>query len=224
MIQNIVHNASGATLIAAGQLTSAQITFALARAPLLVAADGGASTALEMARMPDLVIGDMDSIGAMAARLPAERLIASDDQDSTDFEKCLAHLDLPFLIALGVMGTRIDHSLAAMNAIVRHRNYPVLVLAGDDVIAACPPRLGIDLPVGTRVSLFPMAAVGGTSSGLAWPLQDLAFAPNGQIGTSNRSTMPRVALEFDAPGMLIILPAAHTDALAAALGISNSVR
>jgi thiamine pyrophosphokinase len=62
------------------------------------------------------------------------------------------------------------------------------------------------LPVGSRLSLFPMGPVQGESEGLRWPLQDLRFAPGGMIGTSNEVSAPLVRLRFDADLMLVILP------------------
>ena len=49
--------------------------------------------------------------------------------------------------------------------------------------------------------------VTGRSAGLRWPIEGLHLAPDGRIGTSNEALGP-VHLEFDAPGMLVILPRA----------------
>jgi thiamine pyrophosphokinase len=65
--------------------------------------------------------------------------------------------------------------------------------------------------------LFPMARVTGRSTGLEWPIAGLIFAPDGVIGTSNRVVARRVTLEFDAPGMLVILPRRRLDAAIRAL-------
>ena len=82
---------------------------------------------------------------------------------------------------------------------------------------AAPPRLALDLIAGEVLSLFPMARVTGRSTGLEWPIDDLDFAPDGRIGTSNRVAARRVELSFDAPGMLVILPRRRLDAAIRAL-------
>jgi thiamine pyrophosphokinase len=74
----------------------------------------------------------------------------------------------------------------------------------------------MDLPVGTRLSLFPLGAVSGTSDGLRWPIDGLSFAPDGTIGTSNEVTGP-VHLTMNAPKMLIILPAEMLEAVMQAM-------
>jgi len=70
----------------------------------------------------------------------------------------------------------------------------------------------LELSPGEVFSLFPMAPVRGTSTGLEWPIAGLDFAPAGRIGTSNRVAASRVELSFDAPGMLVILPRRRLDA------------
>ena len=209
------------TLLGRAPCRRADLDWALARAPTLVAADGGAETAISFGRTPDRVIGDMDSLsGAVARALPPGSQISVSDQDTTDFEKCLDRIRAPLVIGLGVLGRRIDHTLAALSCIAR-RDAACLLVGPDDVAFAAPLNLTLDLPPGCRVSLFPMTAVTGRSSGLEWPIDGIPFAPGGRIGTSNRATGP-VSLALDGPGMLILLPADQRDAAWNAL--SNSER
>jgi thiamine pyrophosphokinase len=223
-MKTIVETSRGVTVIGNGSVTRGQITLARGLAPVLVAADGGLRHGLRAGWMPKAVIGDMDSGSRVLAGIPADRIHRIDDQDTTDFEKCLAAIRAPFLLALGVAGSRLDHTLASMSALVGHRGPPAFVLAGRDVILAAPRELSLDLPRGTRVSLFPMSAVGGRSSGLAWPIDGLEFSPSGRVGTSNRATGGPVRLAFDAPGMLVILPVRHLPAVLSAHGLSSSGR
>ena len=63
----------------------------------------------------------------------------------------------------------------------------------------------MELPAGTRVSLFPMAPVTGLpSEGLRWPLDGLAFAPDARVGTSNQALGGSLRLRFDRRRMLVI--------------------
>ncbi|MFT6103787.1 MAG: thiamine pyrophosphokinase, partial [Paracoccaceae bacterium] len=55
------------------------------------------------------------------------------------------------------------------------------------------------------------------STGLRWPISGLEFEPGGLIGTSNSANGP-VGLEFDQPGMLVILPKAFLPCVLDALG------
>jgi thiamine pyrophosphokinase len=92
-----------------------------------------------------------------------------------------------------------------------------ILIGPQDVAFAAPDRLTLALQPGDPLSLFPLAAVTGRSTGLEWPIDGIAFAPDGMIGTSNRVTARRVVLEFDQRGMLVILPRRRLDAVIRAL-------
>lgn len=200
-----VRDARGVTVIGGGEVAAADLEAALAIAPVLVAADGGADRALELGQPPDWVIGDLDSISDRARRLiPRERVIGVAEQDSTDFGKCLERIEAPLVLAVGFAGLRLDHTLAALSLLVRPGAPRVVMIAAEDVILACPPRLTLPLMPGTRVSLFPMGPARGTSQGLDWPIDGIDFAPGGRIGTSNRAG-GLVTLRMEGP-MLLMLP------------------
>ena len=202
----IVRSARGVTLVGGGEIAAAGLAEALALAPTLVAADGGSDGALALGRMPDAVIGDFDSISDAARRaIPADRQHVIAEQESTDFEKSLMSVAAPFVLALGFTGQRVDHTLAAFSVLARHPARRCLILSDHDLCFLAPRRVTLDLPAGTRLSLFPLGPVGGESRGLRWPIAGIGFAPDSRIGTSNEVTGP-VHLGFDAPRMLVILP------------------
>ncbi|MGB8811622.1 MAG: thiamine diphosphokinase [Paracoccaceae bacterium] len=219
MNQGIVESSEGVTLVAGGPLLRRNLVAALKRAPRLVAADGGADQALSLGFTPEAVIGDMDSLSAAGrAVLGQERLFAIAEQETTDFEKALSAIAAPFVLALGVLGGRLDHELAVLNALVRHPDRVCIAIGAQDVVFHAPAELRLRLQLGDRLSLFPMAAVTGQSQGLRWPIAGLRFAPGGVIGTSNAVSAPDVVLRFDGPGMLVMLPRARLDAALTARG------
>lgn len=202
---SLITTAGGVTLVGGGTVDPADLAEALALAPVLVAADGGADGALAAGHLPDAVIGDFDSLSdAARAAIPAERLHHIAEQDSTDFEKCLTRIAARFVLGVGFSGPRMDHALAALSAMVRVQAPPVILIGEGDVILRAPPLIDLPLAPGTRVSLFPMGPAQGRSSGLRWPIDGIAFAPDGRIGTSNIATGP-VRIEMQGP-MLLILP------------------
>jgi thiamine pyrophosphokinase len=182
----------------------------------VVAADGGARRCLEAGVMLEAVIGDLDSLGDVAARLPPDRIHRIAEQDTTDFDKCLRSVAAPLVLAFGVAGPRLDHTLAVCTTLVHRSDRRVIVVGAADLIFHAPPRLALDLAPGSRFSLFPMARVTGRSQGLRWPIDGLVFEPSGRIGTSNEVTGP-ILLECDGPGMLVITPRAVLAQVTAAL-------
>ena len=181
------------------------LEFARFWAPRVVAADGGADRLLRHGVEPEAVIGDFDSITAQAQVRLKGRLFPIRDQATTDFDKALRSVRAPFVLGVGFSGARLDHGLAVLNGLVRHKDKRCLLLSGQDVVFLAPRQMALDLPIGSRLSLFPMGPVEGESEGLRWPLQGLRFDPAGMIGTSNQVTGP-VRLRFSADLMLVILP------------------
>ena len=218
MNQVIVQSLEAITLVGGGPVSKEELAFSRRFAPRLVAADGGANHCLRHGVIPDAVIGDFDSIKPQTiAAIPAARLHRIAEQDSTDFAKALRAITAPFVLALGFVGARIDHGLAAFSALVQHADRPCIIIGPRDVVFHAPAALRLQMRVGDRVSLFPMAPVTGRSTGLHWPIDGIAFAPAGQGGTSNRASHPQVSLAFDGPGMLVILPRARLDQAIAAV-------
>jgi thiamine pyrophosphokinase len=205
MNQPIVESQNGVTLLAGGPVLVRDLRAAMAHAPLVVAADGGADRALALGVRPAAVIGDMDSITPATRAQLRDVLHPVPEQESTDFDKALRNIRAPFVLALGCLGGRVDHELAVLSVLVRRQSLPCVLIGRDDVVFAAPPVLDIDMQAGDRFSLFPMAQVTGQSEGLKWPIAGLGFAPDARGGTSNEALGP-VRLQMDAPGMLVILP------------------
>ncbi|MFD1795737.1 thiamine diphosphokinase [Paracoccus aurantiacus] len=195
----------GVTLIGGGAVDAADLDLALAFAPRLIAADVGADAAVALGALPDHAIGDFDSISDQTrAALGPARLTHVAEQDSTDFAKALTRIKADFVIAVGFSGRRLDHTLAALNVMVRHPSPPCIMLAAEDIVFLAPDHLDLPLIAGTRVSLFPMGQARGRSTGLRWPVDDIEFAPDQRIGTSNQALGP-VRLQIEGP-MMIMLP------------------
>lgn len=201
-----VQSSRGVTLVGSGKPREEAVRLLLSHAPDLVAADGGANACHAFGLAPLAAIGDFDSLDpGIRTELADTRFIHVAEQDSTDFEKSLTRIDAPVILATGFTSARLDHTLATLSALVRFAEKPVIVLGDDDILFAAPARIALDIAAGTRVSLFPMAPIQGRSTGLKWPIDGLALASTGRIGTSNEATGP-ITLAFETPGCLVILP------------------
>ncbi|WP_298861376.1 thiamine diphosphokinase [uncultured Sulfitobacter sp.] len=189
-----------------GHASAPDLADALTICGKLVAVDGGLVAAQTAGRMPDAVIGDMDSAPPEAlAQVPQERRHHVSEQQSTDFDKALRSVDAPVVVGVGFCGGRVDHQMAAFHTLLVHADRPCILIAEHEVIALAPPQLSLDMGAGEVVSLYPMLPVQGRSAGLEWPIDGLAFDPARFIGTSNRA-LGKVTLVMDAPGMLLIVP------------------
>jgi thiamine pyrophosphokinase len=172
------------------------------RPPRLIAADGGAAHVLAAGLVPDVVVGDFDSLAATdRARLEelgVELRVAARDKDESDMELCLlAALDIgavsiTLLGALGVV--RPEHSLANLLLLADPRlDGRQVVIAGRGSriwrigTADGPGSASISGQPGDFVSLFPLdSEVSGVSSdGLRFVLTDEALPLGPSRGLSN---------------------------------------
>lgn len=194
------------TLVGGGEVASGDLEAALALAPVLVAADGGAAAALAAGQVPRAVIGDFDSLSDdVRGQLPPDSLHPVAEQDSTDFDKALRMIAAPAVLAVGFLGARVDHQLAAFSTLVQGHDVPVVLVGETEVIFHLTRAVELPAEAGEVISLFPMQEVQGRSEGLEWPIDGLTMSPMGRIGTSNRAVGP-VRLEAKGPGLLAIVP------------------
>ncbi|AHD00257.1 thiamine diphosphokinase [Leisingera methylohalidivorans] len=202
----IVEELEPITLVGGGELASGALEEALALAPVLAAADGGAVAALAAGHVPQAVIGDFDSLpGDVRGRLPPGSLFPVAEQDSTDFDKALRRIAAPAVLAVGFLGARVDHQLAAFNTLVQGHPAPCVLIGETEVIFHLTHAVELPAEAGEVISLFPMQEVTGRSEGLEWPIGGLRMSPMGRIGTSNRATGP-LRLVPEGPGLLAIVP------------------
>lgn len=213
----IVESSKTVTLVGAGTVTSEEINRCAALSETVVAADGGALHCMAAGLQPAAVIGDMDSLSdGRLEGIPADRIHRIAEQDSTDFDKALRNIQAPLVLGVGFTGARMDHQLAVFNVLVRQPDRQCIILSDTDIAFLCPPVLSLSLAPETRVSLFPMGLVEGTSHGLKWPINGLTFTPDGRIGTSNEATGD-IEVAVTGPKMLVVLPKAELEGVAEAL-------
>lgn len=219
MTRTLLRSDTPVTLVGGGPVAADQLGVALGLAPTVVAADGGADVALPEPHRFRAVIGDLDSLrgrrGLEAAGVAVHEVA---EQNSTDLEKCLYSVSAPLFIGLGFLGGRLDHTLAAMSALLGRPDVVAVLVGENDVCFLCPELLEMDLPAGTRVSLYPLAPSRGvTGEGLRWPIGGRDLAPGGLIGTSNAATGGPVRIGFDSRCVLVILPADRLGSVCAAV-------
>jgi thiamine pyrophosphokinase len=147
------------------------------------AADAGASHILRLGLLPEMVIGDLDSLpetektklkasGVRIVRYPQ-------DKDLTDLEltiKIVLEEGYRRLLIVAALGGRLDMTLSNMNLLTRPDLFDLDVQMDDGVeqIQFVRKKALIQGRVGDTVSLI---AWGGavervTTSGLRWPLED----------------------------------------------------
>lgn len=157
---------------------------------VVIAADGGANSAVALGVSPHVVIGDLDSITRATRRaLHSSIILQVDSQDSTDLEKALDFLlfrRITEIVVTGATGRRIDFTLANLSVLWKYTSFPSIMVAGD-TWTGVPVRRKHEIraPKGTIVSVIPFGRVEGISlRGFLYPLRN-ASMDVGEIGVSN---------------------------------------
>lgn len=162
----------------------------LKRADRLVAADGGANAVRACGLVPDLILGDLDSVTPATRRVFAKvPTIRIPSQDNTDLEKALDHCaaegDTAMIIA-GATGRRLDMTLANLSVCWHYLPDMDICFVGEDWYAV--PLAGMRTfksQPGTTVSLVPFGPCSGVSlRGLRFPLVEGTFR-TGDVAVSN---------------------------------------
>jgi thiamine pyrophosphokinase len=178
------------------------------RGVALVGADGGGDTIGEAGLVPAAIIGDLDSLADRAAWEERTRVIHIPEQITTDFQKTLYCTQAPVTLALGMTGKRLDHTLAALSAVLQYAPQRRLMLVDEvDVALAVVGSIAFDAVRGERVSIHPLLPIRfRQTSGLFYPMDDLLLEPGGLIGTSNEGLGGRVeVVPADQTPWLLIL-------------------
>lgn len=174
----------------------------------LVGADGGADTIDAAGLLPEAIIGDLDSLTNRAAWESRTRVIHSPEQITTDFQKALYSTEAPVTLALGMTGKRLDHTLAALSAVLQNAPNRRLMLVDEvDVALAVTGPIRFEAGKRERVSIHPLLPIRFShSTGLFYPMNGLLLEPGGLIGTSNEGTGGPVEVtpEDETPWLLIL--------------------
>lgn len=155
--------------------------------------------------LPNAVCGDFDSLAPRAAAFYGAAGVAlhpaPHDQDSTDFEKCLARLEeiqaarggARFnVVALGAGGGRLDHEAQCLSALLaRAGAFAGLALLSPHSVASALPagrtHVAVAAPFeGPTCGLLPLAGPAVlTTRGLQWDVAGWHTAFGGRVSTSN---------------------------------------
>ncbi len=198
----LVHSYTPVTLVGRAPFAVEVLEQAIAHAPTIIGADRGGEAAAALGHTVSHVIGDMDS----GTDVPGAKTHRIDDQDTTDFEKCLDGVDAPYFLAVGFTGRRMDHTLANLQVLLTRPDKRVILLDETDLILLAPLETQLRLPIGTRISLFPLAPVKASSTGLHWPLDEVPLAPDQKSSMSNEASADEIRITLNERKALLILP------------------
>jgi thiamine pyrophosphokinase len=185
-------------------------------AELVVAADGGARYALEAGVVPDLVVGDMDSLGE-ALTLEVERLGAALEIHPSRKDKMDGQLAV--LAARERGATAADLLCAAGGRLGALIAVPQILLAAERIglrstVVADRGKMFV-IETGSRmvqgdprdsVSIFPLSgpATGVTLEGMEYPLENASLEPGDTLGFHNELIGRKATVSVEEGSLLVV--------------------
>jgi thiamine pyrophosphokinase len=168
----------------------------------IICADGGAGYLYEMGMIPDVIIGDMDSLCPETLNYFQERgsciIRHPGAKDETDTQLALDYaigMAPDCVYIFGALGTRIDHALANLSLLISGAQKDIRISLMDEwcEIFLIADTHVIEGEVGQTVSLLPFSPVvtGITLKGFEYPLENGAMEVGKPYGISNRLTSTR---------------------------------
>ena len=179
--------------------TTPDLSDLLDRAGLIIAADGGANHCARLGIVPDILLGDLDSVETgLLQKLQAQGVAIHrhpPEKDATDLELAL---DLALdrgataVWLVGALGGRWDMSLAniMLCALEKYRSLPITLMGADcrmHILRAGHPFTVHPTHPGRKVSLLPLGGdiQGITLEGFQYPLRDASLPFGSSRGISN---------------------------------------
>ena len=167
-------------------------------------------------RMPEAVVGDMDSLPKAVRERLAPVIVPVAEQDDNDQTKAMRyvlehHPDVTQIHILGATGRREDHTVGNLGLLMEYTRMfdlgDICLEAVSDYGTAFPLTGSCELHVGKgrRVSLFsPDNSLTIRSEGLQWPTDDVVFDA-WWPATLNRATDDVVKLTFSHTSRALVI-------------------
>ena len=179
-------------------------------ADYIICADGGYDHAKQCGIVPDILVGDFDSITeepldfVKKVKLPIEK----DETDSLYALRFAFSKGAKSIVLYGGIGSRFDHSYANVCLLQQalERDIPMVVTDGCTEIYLTDSHLTLEQPIGTTVSVYAFSDVceGVTLSGVKYPLEHAFLNKYNIIGTSNELIGERAEFSVSTGNLLIV--------------------
>lgn len=185
-------------------------------ADFVISADSGARHCRGFNVIPDLLVGDFDSVsdadyrdlvsaGVEIAKFPVEK-------DMTDSELAIdiaLEKGCSRVILLGALGTRLDHSVSNLFLLKKllDRGAEGILADENNEARLIDSSVELDCEKGVFVTLLPVAgsAMGVTTQGLYYPLENATLEVGSSWGVSNRFSLDKAAVTVQEGILLVIL-------------------
>lgn len=207
-------------IFAGGTVQPGQVVIrAIEHAQKIITADSGTETALRYGCVPDLVVGDLDSLSPeRVQQLKArgqkfkEVLVEKNETDTELAIQCAIEAGGTSITLLGALGgARFDHTFANIMLLAGYPELPITLVDGPSTgwLLSGPGHTRISGKPEDLLSLLPLTAevTGIETRDLYYPLKQETLYFGKPRGISNKLTGERAEVTIQAGKLLVI----HTD-------------
>ena len=203
-------------IFANGEITNADFARNVAKsADFIICCDGGGNHAADIGIVPNMLLGDLDSINSAVLMQFEMQGVAvkrfSAEKDFTDLELAIEHAicqNPDKITILGGFGGRADHFLGNIHALITAAKAGVEAVLLDDGIKACVICSCTEIKQTNynNISLIPLTTqvCGVTTCGLQYPLNGETLKIGSARGVSNKFAAPTATIGFTS-GLLLII-------------------
>lgn len=181
----------------------------LDKADVIVCCDGSVENMLSSGRIPDAIVGDMDSISDVLRNRFSDRIFFEDNQDTNDLTKAVRWCHASGynnVTILGATGKREDHTIGNISLLAEYSKFMNVKMVTDTgVILPFHKSCRLETFPGQQVSIFsidPETVI--TSAGLKYPLKRKKLR-NWWEATLNEAIGTTVELRFKGGPVLVFL-------------------
>lgn len=167
-------------------------------------------------RLPDIVVGDMDSLSDGLQKKYSDIIVRIDEQEHNDqtkaFRWALENIKgVGQIYILGATGEREDHTIGNVSLLMEYaRTYDleginVEMVSDHATIFAVTDTFEMDCGEGRKISIFsPDNSLKIKSEGLEWPTDDVVF-DNWWKATLNKASQDHIRLVFSHRSIALIM-------------------
>jgi thiamine pyrophosphokinase len=177
----------------------------------LVCADGGANSAYKLGLLPDLIIGDLDSISPISLKFFSNKseIVKIKRQNDTDVEKALKYLiknKFAEVILLGATGDRLDHTFCNLGIVLKFsKQIKISIMHKKSFLSLIEGVVNLKTQKGEILSIYGFdEKTKITSEGLKYKLNNLSLPFGIKESTSNVAAKDKVNLKIKGGKVFII--------------------
>lgn len=162
----------------------------------VICADGGLEKAARLNLIPNIIIGDLDSVNSDVLNYYLNKNVPMlkfpKEKDYTDMELAIEHAiekDFDDIILIGATGTRLDHTMTNILLIEKYfkRGIKIKIIDNNNIIQMAEQGMELNNRKNSYVSIVPVSdkISGVTLKGFKYPLNDVEVKRGSTLCISN---------------------------------------